>query len=149
MEPKSQYGQDNINYMSECPALGMPFTGTIYQNKRLNKKIMKDNKITTSFEYRKFLQKNAVSLMKSNYEQRINKDNSVNRCKASPHGGLVDKNGVIGPEGEDNMKLQTANGEDYVNYFDTKPMLETRCNSTVPACQRVVTHSHDMESDEF
>ena len=57
MEPKSQYGQDNINYMSECPALGMPFTGTIYQNKKLNKKIMEENKITSSFEYRKFLQK--------------------------------------------------------------------------------------------
>ena len=139
MEFKSQHGQDNINYMSECPAQGMHFTGTIYNNRKHNKKIMKDNKIKSSHEYRKFLTKNALAIMKKNYEARINYNNSVNRCKVSPHGGIVDHKGVIGSDGEDNMQSKPAQ----------KFMMETRCNSNVPACQKVQNHSHDLEIDMY
>jgi hypothetical protein len=133
--------------MSGCPAKGMPFTGTIYNNRKYNKKMMLDNKIKTSYAYRNFLKENAVSIMKSNYENKTNSNNSSNRCKVVPHGGIVDENGVVGSEGQDNMQLKTADGKEYKTYFDTKPMLETRCNNTVPACQRVV--SHDLEADEY
>ena len=149
MEFKSPYGQDNIHYMSECPALGMPFTGTIYlRNRDLNKKIMQDNKLTSSYEYRKFLQKNAVSLMKADYEKRIDYNGVTHHCKKDPHGGIVDVNGVIGSKGIDNMPLQTtSDGREYQLYTKTTPMMETRCNDTVPSCQRVLNDSHDLDVD--
>ena len=147
----SPYGQDNINHMSECPALGMPYTGTIYlRNSDLNKKIMNDNKLNSSYEYRKFLQKNAISLMKNDYETRMHHNNSTNRCNVDPHGGIVDIKGVIGPKGIDNMQIQkTSDGLDYKKYSDTTPMMETRCNDTVPSCKEVSQNSHNMQTDQY
>ena len=149
MEFKSPYGQDNIHYMSECPALGMPFTGTIYlRNRDLNKKIMEDNKLKSSYEFRKFLQKNAVSLMKNDYEKRIDYNGATHHCKKDPHGGIVDIKGVIGHEGIDNMPLQTMEkGQQYQLYSKTEPRMDTRCNDTVPSCKSVSGQSHDIEVD--
>ena len=148
MEFKSPYGQDNIHYMSECPALGMPYTGTVYlRNSDLNKKIMKDNKITSAYEYKKFLQKNALALMKTDYETNMHHNNSTNRCKVDPHGGMVDIKGVIGPKGIDNMPLQTtSDGQEYKKYSETVPMMETRCNDTVPSCKNI-QHAHSLDID--
>ena len=116
MEFKSLWTRQYTLYVwMPCP--GMPYTGTIYlRNSDLNKKIMEDNKIKSAYEYRKFLQKNALTLMKYDYETRLHNNNSTNRCKVNPHGGIVDINGVIGPEGIDNMPLQTSSdGQDTRN----------------------------------
>ena len=68
-----------------CPATGLPWRGTVNPNAKFNHSIMKKNKLTTSYEFRQFLHKNALSMMKNNLDESI----KLNKCLKDPHGDVI------------------------------------------------------------
>ena len=78
---------ENIFFGPEhsCPARGLSWRGAVIPNSCHDKAIMKKHKLKTSFEYRQFINKNALSMMKENFDNAVKE----NTCKNDPHGEVI------------------------------------------------------------
>ena len=76
---------ENIWFKNNCPATGGYWLGTVTPNARYNKKIMDENGIKTSHEYRQLLYKNSVAFMKKSLEE----SKKLNKCDKDPHGSVM------------------------------------------------------------
>ena len=148
------YGQDNINYHagSHCPALGLPFRGTEYlRNNDLNKKLLEEAKFNNSYDLRMYLQKNAVKIMKRDFERMIDTPNTKtdgvhNRCKFDPHGETWDFSKKWDENTKKYEKQVLSKYDTEISYKKYISPMKTNANDPFKAYTRA---AHTIEVDEY
>lgn len=131
--PKSNLGYNTNNVYPSFPPLmndGRSVVSSWDPESSLNQKLKNDNHITTNWEYRKYLTKNAISVMEMNYNDTANDTGST----FTPNEKTTSNNPFLyGSINEKPTQIGFENSDLKETYLTREQLYSRKCVPTINA----------------